>query len=132
MEFNVIKSNLELLDGMDRLSYLIDLGRINSGIPENLRKPEHRIIGCVSTAYLIVNKIKPRVSISTESDSEFVKGLLYILKIYIENKTIDEINKINEVELMGEIGIKNSITSQRLNGFYSAIKKLKEIINKNE
>ncbi len=129
MDFNKIKSNLEILEGMDRLSYLIDLSKNNPGIENKYKNEQHKINGCVSTAYLKVDQIEPSVLISTESDSEFVNGLLYVLKIYVENKTRNDIMKINESQLMTDLNIKNSISSQRLNGFYSAIKTLKKIIS---
>ncbi len=129
MEFNKIKSNLEILDGMDRLSYLIDLSKKNPGIKKEFKNDQYKINGCVSTAYLKLDQLEPTILISTESDSEFVNGLLYVLKIYVENKTQNDIMNINEIELMNELNIKNSISSQRLNGFYSAIKTLKKIIS---
>ena len=129
MDFNKIKSNLEILEGMDRLSYLIDLSKNNPGIENKYKNEQHKINGCVSTAYLKVDQIEPSVLISTESDSEFVNGLLYVLKIYVENKTRNDVMKINESQLMTDLNIKNSISSQRLNGFYSAIKTLKKIIS---
>ena len=129
MDFNKIKSNLEILDGMDRLSYLIDLSKKNPGIEKKYKNNQHKINGCVSTAYLKVDQLEPTIKISTESDSEFVNGLLYVLKIYVENKTQYDIMNVNESELMNDLNIKNSISSQRLNGFYSAIKTLKKIIS---
>ena len=129
MDFNKIKSNLEILDGMDRLSYLIDLSKKNPGIKKEYKNDQHKINGCVSTAYLKLDQLEPTILISTESDSEIVNGLLYVLKVYVENKTQNDIMNINETELMNELNIKNSISSQRLNGFYSAIKTLKKIIS---
>ena len=129
MDFNKIKSNLKILDGMDRLSYLIDLSKKNPGIKKKYKNDQHKINGGVSTAYFKLDQLEPTILISTESDSEFVNGLLYVLKIYVENKTQNDIMNINEIELMNELNIKNSISSQRLNGFYSAIKTLKKIIS---
>ena len=43
-------------------------------------------------------------------------------------KTKEEGLSINEMELMEKIGMKNIVTSQRTNGFYAAIKKLKESV----
>ena len=37
MDFNTIKSNLELLDGLDRLNYLIDLSKKNPGVPKEYK-----------------------------------------------------------------------------------------------
>ena len=130
MNFDTIKSNLEILEGLDRLNYLLDLSKMNPGISNKYKIPMNQIPGCVSTAYLVLEKINPTIIISTESDSEFVKGLLFILKLYINNKTLKEVLNIDEVKLMDDIGLKNSITSQRINGFYSAIKTLKELLKK--
>tara|TARA_B100000700_G_C15006335_1_gene838703 strand:- start:1402 stop:1788 length:387 start_codon:yes stop_codon:yes gene_type:complete len=127
MDFNTIKSNLELLDGLDRLNYLIDLSKKNPGVPKEYKIQSNKIIGCVSNAYLFISSFEP-IAINVESDSDFVQGLLYILKLYVENKTKEEIISIDEEKLMGLLKLKNSITSQRINGFYSAIKMLKEKI----
>jgi len=128
MDFNTIKSNLEILDGMDRLSYLIDLSKRNPGINQEFKTNNYKIPGCVSTSYLKIEQLEPTVIIKAESESDFVNGLLYILKIYVDNKNKKEILEINEVNLMNDLKIKNSITSQRLNGFYSAIQTLKKLV----
>ena len=60
-----------------------------------------------------------------------VKGLLFILDCYVNGKNANEILSINEKELMEEIGMKNIVTSQRMNGFYSAIVLLKKHLTAN-
>ena len=77
---------------------------------------------------MLVKQTVPFIRISTESDSAFVKGLLYILIVFVKNKTIDDIKNLDEIKLMNDIGLKNTITSQRINGFYAAIKKLKDLL----
>ena len=37
MDYNTIKSNLKILDGIDRLNYLIDLSKKNPGIPKQFK-----------------------------------------------------------------------------------------------
>ena len=127
MDFNTIISNLELLDGLDRLNYLIDLSKKNPGVPKEYKIQNNKIIGCVSNAYLFIKSYKP-IIIQVESDSDFVQGLLYILKLYVDNKPKEQIMAIDEKKLMTLLKLKNSITSQRINGFYSAIKILKKKI----
>ena len=68
------------------------------------------------------------VKISVDSDAKFVEGLLFLLKLFVDGKTKDEVLSIDEMELMDTIGMKNIVTSQRTNGFYAAIKKLKESV----
>ena len=127
MDFDTIISNLELLDGLERLNYLIDLSKKNPGISKEHKIENNKIIGCVSNAYLVISSFEP-ITINVESDSDFVQGLLYILKLYIDNKTKEQIIDIDVEKLMTLLKLKNSITSQRINGFYSAVKMLKEKI----
>jgi len=127
-DFKKIASNLVLLEGMDRIEYLLDLAKKNEGISKELKNDDTRIWGCVSESYLIVDNINPDIKINVDSDAMFVRGLLYLLKIFVDGKTKDEILNINEIELMETIGLKSVVTSQRTNGFYAAIKKLKESV----
>ena len=127
-DFKTIVSNLIILEGMDRIEYLLDLAKKNDGISKELKNDNNRIWGCVSESYLIVNNMNPNIKISVDSDAMFVQGLLYLLKLFVDGKTKDEVLNINEVELMETIGLTNIVTSQRTNGFYAAIKKLKEIL----
>ena len=78
-----------------------------------------------------VKNIEPVVNINTDSESVLVKGLLFILDCYVNGKNSNEILSINEKDLMEEIGMKNIVTSQRMNGFYSAIVLLKKNITEN-
>jgi len=128
VDFQSLKNNLIILDGWDRLRYLLDLSKMNEGIPDDLKNDESRIFGCISTSFLIVDNVEPKIRIRTDSDAAFVKGLLFLLKVYVNGKTKNEIININEENLMNEVGIKNAISSQRMNGFYAAIKKLKELL----
>ena len=128
MKFEDLKSNLNFLEGIDRISYIIDLSKKNKGITDNLKNDDNRIWGCVSTSFLVVNNTEPFVTIGTDSESAIVKGLLFILATCMNEKTKTEILEIDEKKLMEDIGMKNTITSQRTNGFYASILKLKEII----
>ena len=131
MDFESLKNNLKILDGTDRTSYLIDLAKKSNGIPNNEKNNDNRIWGCASISFLKVKNIEPVVNINTDSESVLVKGLLFILDCYVNGKNSNEILSINEKDLMEEIGMKNIVTSQRMNGFYSAIVLLKKHITEN-
>ena len=92
MDFDTIKTNLEFLDGLDRLNYLIDLSKKKTQIDQKDKILKNKIPGCVSNAYLLIKNFDPCI-IQTESDSEFVNGLLYILELYVNNKSINTIYK---------------------------------------
>ena len=125
--FNVIVDNLKDLDQMDRFEYLFSIAKSNPGITDKDKTKQNQIFGCTSVAYLIVEKKDP-VYIITDSDSQFVKGLLQILKLYVNGKSKEEVLNINHTDLMNQIGMENAISSQRTNGFYAAIVKLQKIL----
>ena len=131
MDFESLKNNLQILDGSDRTSYLIDLAKKSDGIPTDEKNDVNRIWGCASISYIKIKNIDPLVHINTDSESVLVKGLLFILDCYVNGKNANEILSINEKELMEEIGMKNIVTSQRMNGFYSAIVLLKKHLTAN-
>ena len=80
MDFESLKNNLQILDGTDRTSYLIDLAKKSNGIPNNEKNNDNRIWGCASISFLKVKNIEPVVNINTDSESVLVKGLLFIRK----------------------------------------------------
>ena len=52
-----------------------------------------------------------------------------ILEFIISNSEKDEIIKLKIEDILLKIGLENSITSQRTNGFLSAVEKIKQQIN---
>ena len=69
IDFKTIKDNFDILDGMDRLQYLIDLSKKSEDIPDKLKTDNNKIYGCVSVSFLIVEREKPTIKINIKSDS---------------------------------------------------------------
>ena len=103
----------------------------NNGISENIKNDEYRIFGCTSMAWVKVEKNEEKYYINTDSDTFIVKGLLSILKTLIDGSTIDEINSLDAESIFIDIGLKDSITSQRTNGFMNALKQFKNKLMEN-
>ena len=47
MDFDTIISNLELLDGLERLNYLIDLSKKNPGVSKEHKIENNKIDGLI-------------------------------------------------------------------------------------
>ena len=60
----------------------------------------------------------------TDSDAMIVKGLLFILQRLFNGHNKKEILSINGDNILKEIGLGDSISSQRTNGFGAAIHKI--------
>jgi len=67
-------------------------------------------------------------SISTDSDSQIVKGLLSVLEKIFQNEQSKDILSMSSEEILSYIGLKGSVSSQRTNGFYSAVTKIQGIV----
>ncbi len=116
-------------DPMDKYIQIIELGKKNIGIPEKYKNDDNRIFGCASMAWVKVDNHNNKYSVLIDSDTFIVKGLLSILKYILDDSTLDEINNLKIESIFYDIGLEDSITSQRTNGFLNALEKIKEQIN---
>jgi len=132
-ELEEIRNNFLLFDNqLDKFEYLIELGKNNKGIPEDLKNDDDLIIGCASKSWLIFSIKEDNVSIKVDSEAHIVRGLLTILQKSINQLNPNKILELNAISILEWIGLENNITSQRMNGFISALNTLKEKINSNE
>jgi cysteine desulfuration protein SufE len=116
-------------DPMDKYTQIIEFGKKNKGLSIEHKNDTNRIFGCASLAWIYTMKKNDFYSISTDSDTFIVKGLLNILEYVINDSGKDEIIKMDVKDILINIGLENSITSQRTNGFLSALEKIKKQIN---
>ena len=113
---------------MDKYSQIIELGKNNPGLLNEDKNNKNKISGCSSLAWVITTKKNNNFYISIDSDTFIVKGLLNILKIIIDGQTEKDILKLDIQNILNTIGLKNALTSQRTNGFSSALNKIKKQI----
>jgi cysteine desulfuration protein SufE len=126
-----IKNNFLLFDNqLDKFEYLIEIGKSCKGIKEDNKIEKNQIMGCASKSWVICNKKNNQYLIEVDSEAHIVRGLLEILKFATNKKSQDEIIDLNGMNMLKEIGIGNSITSQRMNGFLSALNTIKSIVRK--
>ena len=117
-------------DPMDKYTQIIEFGKKNVGLDDSYKNEENRIYGCASLAWVHTTKIGEKYLVKTDSDTFIVRGLLNILEYVINDSTKDEIFSITIEDILLNIGLEQSITSQRTSGFLSAIEKIKkQIIN---
>ena len=132
-KINEIKDMFELFDDpMDKYTQIIELGKKNIPLQNKYKNEENRIYGCTSLAWVRVTKENNTYTICIDSDTFIVKGLLSILQYIINGATKEELLKIEIKDILKNIGLEESITSQRTNGFLSAMNKIKGQININE
>ena len=117
-------------DPLDIIAQLIDIGKDAHSMSDEEKKDENLIPGCTSRAWMIIIKnSNDNYKIKTDSDSHIVSGLLFLLSLSIENKSKKFIDNINGIEILKDVGLDGYVTSQRTNGFLSALETFKKRIN---
>ena len=115
-------------DPMEKIEQLIDYGKIATGISEDLKTNENQIIGCTSMAWVICENNNNKIRIFTDSESYIVRGLLHLLEKILNNRTKEEILSVKPGNILNNVGLGKNITSQRTNGFLSAVNKIQNQI----
>jgi cysteine desulfuration protein SufE len=134
MSFENILSDLREIfelfeDPKDKFIQLMDMAKESKVLDDSDKIDENKIVGCTSQAWVLVTQNKDKTfSIKTDSDSQIVKGLLSILEKIFQDQTAEYILKMTSQEILASIGLEGSVSSQRTNGFSSAVKKIQGIV----
>ena len=129
---DTIRSDFALLDDWeDRYRYVIELGRGLDPLPDALRTDANKVRGCASQVWLASQPhaakhgATPELELQGDSDAHIVRGLIAILFAFYQDKTADEILTADAQALFGELGLKDHLTPQRSNGFFSMVERIR-------
>ena len=112
-------------DPKDKFVQLMDMAKESEQLEDNEKVEENKINGCTSRAWVVTEQNSDDTyNFRTDSDSLIVKGLLTILEKVFSGQTADNILSINSSDILYSIGLDKTITSQRTNGFSSAVQKI--------
>ena len=112
-------------DPKDKFVQLMDMAKESEQLKENEKVEQNKINGCTSRAWVVTEQNSDDTyNFRTDSDSLIVKGLLTILEKVFSGQTADNILSINSSDILYSIGLDKTITSQRTNGFSSAVQKI--------
>lgn len=127
-----IRSDFELLDDWeDRYRYLIELGRALPPLPEALRTDVNKVRGCASQVWLATaarqpdEATDPVLTLQGDSDAHIVRGLIAVLFALYEGKTARDVLDIDARAVFAELGLKEHLTPQRSNGFFSMVERIR-------
>ena len=116
-------------DPMDKFAQIIDMGKSSIGLDEIDRNENTKITGCTSQAWVkCTENGDGTFLVRTDSDAFIVRGLLNILEKLLNGRTAEEVLSVEAKDILENIGLNRSITSQRTNGFISAIAKIRQEI----
>lgn len=123
-----IVDDLAFLDDWDeRYRYLIELGRKLEPLPPDAYSEAHRVQGCASQVWLLLDRedANHTLRIRGDSDALIVKGLVALVLAMFDGRPRSEIAGFDAAGFFAEIGLKDHLTSQRANGLASMVARIK-------
>lgn len=121
--------DLKMLQGHDRLAYLIDIARDVPSLPDEVKTEENRIRGCASNLWLIGGTKEDNTMIyKIDADAFITKGTAKLVTDLVNNCPKNEVANLTIKDFL-PLGIKELLTMQRQNGLGSLIQRIVEIAN---
>ena len=119
---------LSVLEGIDRLQYLVDLADKKTSLPDDKRINANMIPGCVSQIWVDVRLEDNKVIADYDSDAMITKGITSVVCDCFTGATKEEVSDV-VVEDFEQLNIKQLLTAQRQNGLGNLIN---TVINKSQ
>lgn len=118
---------MALLEGHDRLQYLIDIARVVEPLDNSEKIEDNKIRGCASNLWVVgtVNK-DGTMSYKHDADAWITKGTAKVLVDLLSGEHRSEIAHLT-LESFEGLGIKNLLTMQRQVGFGSLVERMIDI-----
>ena len=116
--------DLALLEGHDRLQYLVDKAKEVEPLPDAIKTEDNRIHGCASKLWIIGGADHAnRMSFRMDADAFITKGTAKLVTDIVNGAHRSEIADLT-VESFEPLGIKELLTMQRQNGLGELIMRI--------
>ena len=121
--------DLALLEGHDRLQYLVDKAREVEPLPDAVKTEDNRIHGCASKLWIIGGADHAsRMTYRADGDAFITKGTAKLVTDIVNGSHRSEVANLT-VESFSALGIKELLTAQRQNGLGELINRIIKIAN---
>ena len=112
-------------DWSERYQYLIDLGRKLPDLPEAYKTEEHRLLGCQSMVWIVVDGDADKLVFHAISDSAIVSGLIYLaLRVYSGRSATEIV--ATSADYIADIGLAKHLSPTRSNGVAALLAYIRE------
>jgi cysteine desulfuration protein SufE len=116
--------NLRMLEGHDRLQYLVDKAKEVDPLPDAVKIEDNRIHGCASKLWIVGGADHAsRMTYRADGDAFITKGTAKLVTDIVNGAHRSEIADLT-VESFEPLGIKELLTMQRQNGLGELIMRI--------
>ncbi len=107
---------VEIDDQFEKLEVVMDFSKEVVELPFEEWNENNRVHGCQSEAHVEISILDEKVSMRAGADAQIVQGLMGILTIAVNGSSCKEVLDLSPA-FAEEMGILNSLTPSRSNGF---------------
>lgn len=116
--------DLSVLEGMDRIQYLVDLAKEVKPLADKHKTEENRIRGCASNLWVIGDaNIYNKMYYQFDAEAFITKGTARLVIELVEQQSKDEIAKLVPQDFYA-LGIREILSPQRQNGLGNLIARI--------
>ena len=116
--------NLKMLEGHDRLQYLVDKAKEVEPLPDAAKTEDNRIHGCASKLWIIgETKDDGTMMYQVDGDAFITKGTAKVVTDIVNGEHRGDVANLT-VESFEPLGIKELLTMQRQNGLGELIMRI--------
>ena len=116
--------NLRMLEGHDRLQYLVDKAKEVDPLPDAAKTEDNRIHGCASKLWIIGGaKDDGTMVYQVDGDAHITKGTAKVVTDIVNGEHRSAVANLT-VESFEPLGIKELLTMQRQNGLGELIARI--------
>ena len=135
-QYDEIVADFELLEEWeDRYRYLIDLGKDMKPLDDGKKTELNKVMGCASQVWLDqavkLSGKKQLFTIKGDSDAMIVKGLIALLVVLYDNRSLSDAKKVDPIFEFSRLGLDEHLSSQRSNGLRSMIDTIQKFVAEN-
>ena len=117
-----ILADYEMLDSDDRYRLLIDLGRDLEPMPDPLKTDATLVRGCSARVWVYPTKTgDSRLHFLADSNAAITKGIIALVLATVQDRTADEITKIDINAELAPFALKAQLSSNRTQGIPNMI-----------
>ena len=106
---------ISVLEGTDRLQYLIDLAKEASALDDRYKVDQNKIFGCASNLWVVGKKDNGNMQYRFDADAFITKGTTKFVIDILNNQSAEEISKLSKEDFK-PLGIMELLTAQRQSG----------------
>ena len=116
-------------DNTKRFVAIIEYGKKLAHLEESFKTEENQVHGCNSLTYITGECINGKMQYKGDSNSHLVKGLVALLIDGMNDQSPEDISKVDP-EFMTAMGLAETLTASRADGFMNTFLLMKKIASK--